>query len=59
MNNERVVSALRVLSVDAINKAKSGHPCPKLAVQQPKCGSKPNILASSLFVLKKETLLVE
>ena len=26
MNNERVVSALRVLSVDAINKAKSGHP---------------------------------
>ena len=26
MNNERVVSALRVLSTDAINKAKSGHP---------------------------------
>ena len=26
MNNERVVSALRILSTDAINKAKSGHP---------------------------------
>jgi elongation factor Ts len=26
MNDERIVSALRVLSTDAINKAKSGHP---------------------------------
>ena len=26
MNDERVVSALRILSTDAINKAKSGHP---------------------------------
>ena len=26
MNNERVVTALRILSTDAINKAKSGHP---------------------------------
>lgn len=26
MNNERIVSALRILSTDAINKAKSGHP---------------------------------
>ena len=26
MNNERLVSALRILSTDAINKAKSGHP---------------------------------
>ena len=26
MNNERIVTALRVLSTDAINKAKSGHP---------------------------------
>ena len=26
MSNERVVSALRILSTDAINKAKSGHP---------------------------------
>ena len=26
MNNERVVSALRILSTDAINRAKSGHP---------------------------------
>ena len=26
MNNERIVTALRILSTDAINKAKSGHP---------------------------------
>ena len=26
MNNERIVNALRILSTDAINKAKSGHP---------------------------------
>ena len=26
MNNKRLVSALRILSTDAINKAKSGHP---------------------------------
>ena len=26
MNSKRLVSALRILSTDAINKAKSGHP---------------------------------
>ena len=26
MNSEKIVSALRILSTDAINKAKSGHP---------------------------------